>query len=120
MLRQKMETHHCPVWLVNTGWTGGSSGTGKRMSLAHTRALLRAALAGGLARVPFEPDPYFNLLVPRECPGVPAQLLHPRSTWSDPSAYDAQARKLATLFRDNFVAFAAQVSEKVRAAEPRA
>jgi phosphoenolpyruvate carboxykinase (ATP) len=119
MLRQKMETHRCPVWLVNTGWTGGPYGTGRRMSLAYTRTLLRAALAGSLARVPFDPDPYFNLQVPRECPGVPAQLLQPRCTWSDPAAYDAQARKLATLFRDNFMAFADQVSPEVIAAAPR-
>ncbi|HEV3144660.1 MAG TPA: phosphoenolpyruvate carboxykinase (ATP) [Gemmataceae bacterium] len=119
LLRQKIQAHRCPVWLVNTGWTGGPYKGGKRMSLTHTRALLRAALAGGMATVLYDPDPFFNLQVPRECPGVPAEVLKPRSTWKDAAAYDAQARKLAKLFRDNFAAFADSVPEKVRAAGPR-
>ncbi|HLW65960.1 MAG TPA: phosphoenolpyruvate carboxykinase (ATP) [Gemmataceae bacterium] len=119
LLRQKMQKHHCPVWLVNTGWTGGPYKTGKRMSLAHTRTMLRAALAGTLANVLYETDPHFGLLVPRECPGVPAQVLQPRFTWSDRAAYDAQADKLAALFRENFVNFEDQVSAEVRAAGPR-
>jgi phosphoenolpyruvate carboxykinase (ATP) len=119
MLRQKMEQHRCPVWLVNTGWTGGPYGAGQRMKLAHTRALLRAALTGTLAKVSFAPDPVFGVLVPGACPDVPTEVLTPRQTWPDPHAYDAGARKLAALFREKFAAFAGQVSDAVKRAGPR-
>jgi phosphoenolpyruvate carboxykinase (ATP) len=107
------------VWLVNTGWTGGPYGVGRRMSIAHTRAMVNAALRGQLRDVPMTEDPVFGLRVPRECPGVPAGVLDPRSTWSDPRAYDAQARRLAQMFADNFVPFAGDVSPAVAAAGPR-
>ena len=107
------------VWLVNTGWSGGPYGVGQRMKIAHTRAMVNAALDGRLAGVPMRVDPVFGLAVPTACPDVPQQVLDPRSTWSDPSAYDAQAQKLAGMFRKNFEAFAADAPPEVAAAGPR-
>jgi len=95
MLGERIRKHDARVWLVNTGWTGGAYGTGKRMKIAHTRAMIRAALAGALDAVPYERDPVFNLEVPTSCPGVPNDVLKPRTTWTDAAAYDAQAAKLA-------------------------
>lgn len=106
MLKEKMERHGCPVWLVNTGWTGGPYGVGKRMSLAHTRALLRAALTGQLKDTPFSPDPVFGLAVPATCPGVPDGVLRPRDAWSDKAAYDAKAKELAERFKSEFKKYA--------------
>src|SRR5262249_39625614 len=94
MLREKLDRHQVPVWLVNTGWTGGPYGVGKRMELAHTRALLKAVLGGQLAGVPFVPDPVFGLAVPASCPGVLERVLQPREVWADKAAYDQQAAKL--------------------------
>src|SRR5262249_2990573 len=88
MLRERLARHGRQVWLVNTGWTGGPDGVGQRMKLGHTRAMVRAALAGALAGVPFVPDPVFGVLVPQTCPGVPPEVLRPRDTWRDPAAYD--------------------------------
>jgi phosphoenolpyruvate carboxykinase (ATP) len=102
LLKEKLERHNVPVWLVNTGWTGGPFGVGKRMSLAHTRALLRAALTGDLAQVPFAPDPVFGLAVPAACPGVPEGVLRPRDAWVDKAAYDARAKELAERFTAEF------------------
>jgi phosphoenolpyruvate carboxykinase (ATP) len=102
LLKEKLERHNVPVWLVNTGWTGGPFGVGKRMSLAHTRALLRAALTGELERVPFSPDPVFGLAVPSSCPGVPDGVLRPRDAWTDKTAYDARAKELAERFASEF------------------
>lgn len=119
MLKKKLQQHRCPVWLVNTGWTGGGYGVGKRIDLGQTRALLRAALTGILGDAEFDIDPVFGVLVPRACPDVPAKVLKPRDTWSDPSAYDAQARKLALLFRDNFARFADRASDAIRQAGPK-
>lgn len=102
MLKEKLERHGCPVWLVNTGWTGGPYGVGKRMSLGHTRSLLRAALTGQLKDVPFSPDPVFGLAVPASCPGVPDGVLRPRDAWADKAAYDAKARELAERFKAEF------------------
>lgn len=100
MLKEKLEQHTVPVWLVNTGWTGGPYGVGQRMSLTHTRALLSAALTGQLNNAEFTPDPVFGLAVPQACPGVPAVILQPRATWADPAAYDRQAAKLAQMFAE--------------------
>ncbi|MBN9119561.1 MAG: phosphoenolpyruvate carboxykinase (ATP) [Planctomycetes bacterium] len=102
MLKEKLTRHGVPVWLVNTGWTGGPYGVGRRMSLAHTRALLRAALNGQLQDVPFEPDPVFGLAVPTTCPGVPDGVLRPRDAWADKSAYDVRAKELAERFKSEF------------------
>jgi phosphoenolpyruvate carboxykinase (ATP) len=118
MLHGRLREHGSEVWLVNTGWTGGPYGVGRRMPLAHTRAMVRAALGGALTGAEFVPDPVFGLLVPVACPGVPARLLRPRDTWADPAAYDARARQLAALFRANFQAYAGQVPEAVRRAGP--
>jgi phosphoenolpyruvate carboxykinase (ATP) len=118
LLGEKIAAHNVDVWLVNTGWSGGPSGVGHRMSIAYTRAMVRAALTGALADIPTRSDPVFGVAVPTACPDVPAQVLDPRSTWSDPQAYDAQAHKLAAMFNANFNAFAASVSEDVRTAGP--
>lgn len=101
LLAKKMKETGANVWLVNTGWTGGAYGTGKRMSLKHTRALLNAALDGSLAAGSFETDPVFGLAVPTACEGVPSEILNPRNTWADKGAYDAAAAKLKNLFDEN-------------------
>jgi len=105
-------------WLVNTGWSGGPFGVGQRMSIAHTRALVRAALAGSLERVPMELDPIFRVEVPTACEGVPSETLRPRDTWADKAAYDVSARQLASRFQKNFEQFAAEVAPDVRDAGP--
>jgi len=107
MLGQKLDEHGSTVWLVNTGWTGGPYGEGQRMPIAATRALLRAALDGELDQVEYRMDPIFGFEVPVGVPGVDASLLDPRSTWSDPDAYDEKARYLAARFRENFQKFGA-------------
>ncbi len=119
LLHERLRQHHSEVWLVNTGWTGGPYGIGRRMPLAQTRALVQAALDGTLSRAEFKPDPVFKFQVPLACPGVDARLLRPRDTWADPAAYDARARHLAGLFQNNFQAYAEQVSDVVRQAGPR-
>jgi phosphoenolpyruvate carboxykinase (ATP) len=106
------------VWLVNTGWTGGPYGTGSRMKLSHTRAMVRAALSGALDGARFVKDPVFGVEVPTAVPDVPATVLTPRATWADPAAYDARARDLVRMFRENFEQYRAQVSEPVAAAGP--
>jgi len=118
-LGEKIAKHNARVWLVNTGWSGGSYGVGKRMRIAHTRAMIRAALSGALERASFERDPIFNIDVPTSCPDVPSDVLTPRSTWSDPAAYDRQAARLAHMFQDNFKAFEDRVSPEVKAAGPK-
>jgi len=102
LLAKKMDEHDARCILLNTGWTGGVYGTGKRMSLKHTRALLDAALDGKLDDVETEQHPVFNLKVPTSCPGVPDEILNPRNTWEDKDAYDAQAAKLRDMFQQNF------------------
>ncbi len=119
MLRERVEEHGTRVWLVSTGWTGGGYGVGRRISLAHTRALVRAALHGILDDVPTRTDPNFGLVVPERAPGVPSEALHPRSAWDDPAEYDAAAAKLAEMFRTNFEQFAASAPAEVVAAGPR-
>jgi phosphoenolpyruvate carboxykinase (ATP) len=116
MLRDRIGPRDVRCWLVNTGWSGGAYGTGQRISIAHTRALVHAALEGALDRVPVRPDPAFGLLVPDVCPGVPTEVLQPRSTWRDKRAYDATAAEVARRFEANFVQFAGAVDERVRAA----
>jgi phosphoenolpyruvate carboxykinase (ATP) len=118
LLGQKIAQHQVNVWLVNTGWSGGPYGVGQRMKIAYTRAMVHAALDGSLADVPTRPDPVFGVAVPTTCPNVPTEVLDPRQTWNDPTAYDAQAHKLATMFIENFKTFSDQVSPEVRAAGP--
>jgi phosphoenolpyruvate carboxykinase (ATP) len=120
LLAHRLARHGSQAWLVNTGWTGGPCGTGRRMSIGHTRALLGAALTGALDDVPTRVDPVFGFVVPARCPGVPDAVLDPRSTWADATAYDEQARRLAGMFRDNFRSFQADVSAEVTAAGPLA
>lgn len=117
MLGEKLREHGSEVWLVNTGWTGGAYGTGKRMKLAYTRAMVRAALAGRLDGVETARDPVFGLAVPKNVPDVPAEILAPRGTWSDGAAYDVQAKKLAEMFRKNFEKFG-DVDARIRDAGP--
>jgi phosphoenolpyruvate carboxykinase (ATP) len=114
MMRQRLIAHNCQVWLVNTGWTGGPIGVGTRIKLVHTRAMVQAILTGSLTDVSMEADPLFGVSIPRACPGVPSGLLRPRDAWKEPASYDAKARHLAGLFRENFKAFTGQVSESVR------
>ncbi len=120
MLRAKIAEHDATCWLVNTGWTGGAYGTGTRMPIAATRALLTAALDGSLARGAFRRDENFGFEVPVSVEGVEDRLLDPRSTWSDPDAYDAQAERLVRMFAENFAQYEAHVSDDVRAAAVRA
>jgi phosphoenolpyruvate carboxykinase (ATP) len=119
MLGERIGKHGSRVWLVNTGWTGGPYGTGHRMKLGFTRAMVTAALSGHLDHAHYVADPVFGIEVPTKVPGVPSEILAPRATWPDGAAYDAQAAKLAKMFRDNFEKYAAGVDEAVRAAGPR-
>jgi phosphoenolpyruvate carboxykinase (ATP) len=118
MLGERIERHGVKVWLVNTGWTGGAYGVGSRMKLSYTRAMVRAALSGALDRASFVKDPVFGVEVPTSVPDVPPEILVPRRTWSDPAAYDDQARKHARMFRENFEQYRSGVSEAVAAAGP--
>jgi len=102
MLGDHLREHDAKVWLINTGWSGGPYGTGERIKLKYTRAIVQAALTGELDESDTRRDPIFGLAVPTEINRVPANVLNPRSTWSDPAAYDAQARRLAGMFRENF------------------
>jgi phosphoenolpyruvate carboxykinase (ATP) len=118
LLAAKIREHEVCAWLVNTGWTGGPYGFGSRIKLAHTRAIVDAINNGELAKVPTLQDACFQLQIPTSCPEVPPQLLFPRNTWADPSAYDRMERKLAGLFEANFKAYAAEAPEEVRQAGP--
>ena len=118
LLRGLIGRHRVKCWLVNTGWTGGGYGVGRRMPIKFTRALLAAALEGKLDQAPMRKDEWFGFEVPSEAAGVDGALLSPRNTWSDKAAYDAQARKLVGLFAGNFAKFAAHVDDEIRAAGP--
>ena len=118
MLGARLKQHNAACWLVNTGWSGGRFGVGKRMSLKHTRAIVNAALDGKLDNVEFVREPAFGLNIPVDCPGVPREILNPRNVWADPAAYDRQAADLAARFEANFQQFDA--SAAVRAAGPAA
>lgn len=115
LLREKIARHGATCWLVNTGWTGGAHGVGSRMPIRATRGLLAAALDGSLNGVEFRKDPHFGFEVPVEVPGIDTALLDPRSTWSDPVAYDAQANKLVSMFIDNFGQYVDHVGDDVLA-----
>jgi phosphoenolpyruvate carboxykinase (ATP) len=120
MLGEKLDQHpHAGVWLVNTGWTGGPFGEGERMPIQATRTMLAKALDGELDGVEYREDPIFGFEVPVEIPGVGGGLLDPRSTWSDPEAYDRKARELARMFRDNFEQFADDAGDAVADAGPQ-
>jgi phosphoenolpyruvate carboxykinase (ATP) len=119
MLADKIERHAADAWLVNTGWSAGPFGVGNRIKLAHTRAIIDAIHAGQLAKAPTVAEPAFGLSIPLACPGVPADILNPKNTWSKPGAYDAKALHLAKLFTANFTQFADQATPEVRAAGPK-
>jgi phosphoenolpyruvate carboxykinase (ATP) len=119
LLGRKLQQHQVAVWLINTGWTGGPYGVGKRIDLAHTRTMIAAALQGKLSNGATSADPVFGFAMPTEVPGVPAAILHPRNTWADGAAYDAKARYLAQLFTANFEPYAAGTDAGIRSAAPK-
>lgn len=119
LLSQKMQDANVNVWLVNTGWSGGAYGVGKRMSLSITRALIRAALSGELANVDYQTHDVFGLAYPTQCPQVPGELLNPRNTWADKDAYDHKAHYLAESFLKNFEKFAAFANEETLMGGPQ-
>lgn len=113
LLKKRINEHGAQVWLINTGWSGGEYGVGKRMKIEYTRAMLRAVLNGSLNDAEFINEPFFNLSIPTTCAGVPAEVLNPRNTWADPAAYDTKAKHLAELFLKNFQQFADQCDPAV-------
>jgi phosphoenolpyruvate carboxykinase (ATP) len=119
MLADKLKKHSAQTWLVNTGWSGGPYGVGARIKLKYTRAIIDAIHSGALLDAATVTDPVFGLAVPTSCPDVPAELLQPRNTWADKAAYDEKAKKVASLFRDNFKKYEAQASAEVRAGGPK-
>jgi phosphoenolpyruvate carboxykinase (ATP) len=120
MLGERIAKHDVKCWLVNTGWSGGPYGVGKRMKLAYTRAMVNAAIAGDLDKSEFAADPIFKVAVPKSVPGVPAEILDPRNTWSDKTAYESKAKELARKFRENFEKFAKTATPDILAASPNA
>ena len=116
LLQQKIAQTGATCWLVNTGWTGGAFGTGKRMPIRATRALLAEALDGSLNKAEFRKDPNFGFDVPVAVTGVDTVLLNPRDTWADKSAYDAQAAKLVKMFAENFGQYLPHIDADVKAA----
>jgi phosphoenolpyruvate carboxykinase (ATP) len=119
MLGKKMTEHKVGVWLINTGWTGGAYGTGSRMKLKFTRAMITAALEGKLENVEFETHPVFGMAIPKTCSDVPSEILNPGNTWADKNAYDEKAKYLASLFIRNFEKYASRVTDEVRHAAPK-
>jgi len=118
LLASQLQRHGAQAWLVNTGWTGGPHGVGNRIKLRATRAIIDGIHSGALRDAPVSPDPVFGFDVVTECPGAPTEMMLPRTTWGDPATYDAAARKLAGLFRENFKLYAAHVGSEVQAAGP--
>ena len=119
LLGEKLKQQQVNVWLVNTGWSGGAYGTGKRMKLAYTRAMITAALEGKLDQVSYQVHPVFGLKMPESCPDVPAEILNPRNTWADPILYDAKANELAAAFIENFKQFDSAANEEMRSSLPK-
>jgi phosphoenolpyruvate carboxykinase (ATP) len=120
MLSELIAAHGADCWLVNTGWSGGQYGVGSRMAIRHTRALLRAALDGSLAKATYRRDPFFGLMIPQHVPGIPDDVLDPRRSWADKAAYDRTAKELVARFEENFASFEAGVGDDVRAVAIRA
>jgi phosphoenolpyruvate carboxykinase (ATP) len=119
LLGERIRRHGTRVYLVSTGWTGGPYGEGKRIRIAHTRAMVRAAIAGQLEEMPVARDPVFGVEIFQACPGGSRRRAQAKDTWRNPSAYDAQARKLEAMFIESFKAFREGVSPEARC-EPRA
>ena len=113
LLKEKIEKHNVDCWLVNTGWSGGGYGVGSRMKIAYSRALINAAIDGTLKEGGFGKEPFFGLMIPKSCPGVPVEVLDPRNVWTDKAAYDATAKNLVARFRANFEQYKGYVSKKV-------
>lgn len=120
MLGKKMQEHKVNVWMINTGWTGGPYGTGSRMKLKYTRAMITAALEGELNSVEFDTDPIFGVSIPKECRNVPTEVLNPVNTWADKAAFAEKAKYLAGLFVKNFEKYASGVNAEILAAAPKA
>jgi phosphoenolpyruvate carboxykinase (ATP) len=119
-LGERLQKHHAQCWLVNSGWSGGPYGEGKRMKIEVTRALLDAVFSGQLNDVACTPDPIFNVLIPNECPGVPTEVLTPKNTWKNKDAYDRKAAELAKRFQKNFKKFREDVDDAIVQAGPKA
>jgi len=119
LLANKIKKHQSSAWLVNTGWTGGAYGTGSRIKLAYTRAIIHAIQNGDLEKVATTIDPEFGFAVPVSCPGVPAKLLQPRKTWADKNKFEVTKEKLIRLFQQNFKQFESQVSLEISEASPK-
>src|SRR5690554_1741967 len=118
MLAERIRKHDVNVWLINTGWSGGAYGTGSRIKLRYTRSMIHAAMDGDLDNVEYETHEVFGLAMPKECVGVPSDILNPKNTWSDANAYDAKANELAQKFLNNFKKFETGVTEEIRKAGP--
>ncbi len=119
LLGEKLKKHEVKVWLINTGWSGGSYGVGSRMKLSYTRAMITAALNGDLNTVTYDTLPVFNLQIPTTCPNVPTDLLNPRITWQDKSAYDKKSNELAASFVKNFAQYSDFANEELLSANPQ-
>jgi phosphoenolpyruvate carboxykinase (ATP) len=119
MLAERMAKHQVDCWLINTGWTGGKYGHGRRCPLKYTRAIVDAVHSGELAKQEFATFDVFGLQIPTACPGVPAELLDPRQAWKDTAAFEREVRKLAGMFQKAFATYESDVDEKVRLAGPR-
>lgn len=118
MLGEKMKKHNVNIWLINTGWSGGPYGVGQRMKLSYTRAMITAALEGKLDNVAYQAHRTFGVMMPKECPNVPAELLSPRHAWKNEEEYDKKAKELGAMFIKNFEKYAAGVTEEILAAAP--
>lgn len=119
MLGNKMAENNVNVWLINTGWSGGAYGTGSRIKLKYTRAMITAALNGSLEKEKFEEDEVFGLAMPTDCPDVPNEILNPKNTWADKAAFDKKASELATSFVNNFKKFEANANSEIMNAAPK-
>ena len=119
LLGRKLRKSKANVWLINTGWSGGAYGTGSRIKLAYTRAMIPAALRGELDQVAFEKHDVFGMAMPTTCPNVPAEILTPRNTWADKNAYVAKANWLAAEFTKNFEKYADKANAEILAAAPK-
>ena len=120
MLGERIEKYNTKVYLVNTGWTGGPYGVGSRMKLKYTRAMVTAALNGTFDDVEHKHDEVFNVDIPQTCPNLPSEIMNPRDTWADKAAYDAQAKKLAKMFQDNFTKKYPNMPKNIAEAGPKA
>jgi len=119
MLGSKMAKNNVNVWLINTGWSGGEYGTGSRIKLKYTRAMITAALTGKLNDVDYTNHEIFGLAMPTSCEGVPTEILNPKNTWSDKGLYDSKANKLAESFVNNFKQFEEYANEEIISAAPK-